>query len=147
MKKTLPALLLGTALLVSGCSHRCNTCFMESEKPKASCSQKTPAHFAFGSAMLDQADKDNLDKVADWMKHNPSQKVRIAGYTDDTGPAAYNMTLSKERAQSAAAYLEGQGIAADRISTHGFGATNFAVPNTTAAERAKNRRIEISFYE
>ena len=145
MKKTLSVLLLGTTLLVSGCSHRCggNTC--PGHQPKSTCSQKTPAHFAFDSAMLDQADKDNLNKVADWMKENPSKKVLISGYTDSTGPAAYNMTLSQERAQSAAAYLESKGIAADRISTRGLGASHFVDSNNTSAERAKNRRIEISF--
>ena len=146
MKKTLSILLLGTTLLVSGCSHRCggNTCSMP--QPKTVCSQKTPAHFAFDSAALDQADKNNLMKVAEWMKQNPTEKVQISGYTDSTGPAAYNMTLSQERANNAAAYLKSLGISADRITTRGYGASHFMASNDTAADRAKNRRIEVSFH-
>ncbi|MBR6411929.1 MAG: OmpA family protein [Alphaproteobacteria bacterium] len=149
MKKTLSILLLGTALLTAGCSHRCyeRGCSMQKEPPKATCSQKTPAHFAFDSAQLDGTDKANLMKVADWMKQNPSEKVRINGYTDNTGPTAYNMHLSQKRAQSTAAYLESLGISADRITTHGYGASHFMAPNDTSADRAKNRRIEISFYQ
>ena len=149
MKKTLSILLLGTALLTAGCSHRCydGACSMHQEAPKATCSQKTPAHFAFNSAALDQTDKDNLIKVADWMKKNPSEKVHINGYTDSTGSDAYNMRLSKERAHAAAAYLESLGISADRITTRGYGASHFATSNETAADRAKNRRIEVSFHQ
>ncbi|MDY6407665.1 MAG: OmpA family protein [Pseudomonadota bacterium] len=146
MKKTLSILLLGTALVVGGCSHRCgdNTC-MKDANPAPTCS-KTPAHFAFDSAVLDQADRDNLEKVAQRLNHNPNEKVRISGYTDSTGAQDYNMTLSKERAQSAARYLESLGISANRISIKGYGATHFVAPNETANERAQNRRIEVSFY-
>ena len=149
MKKTLSILLLGTALITAGCSHRCydKACSMHKEAPKATCSQKTPAHFAFDSATLDQTDKDNLMKVADWMKKNPTEKVCINGYTDNTGPAAYNMRLSKERANNAAIYLESLGISASRITTHGYGANHFAASNETAADRAKNRRIEVKFHQ
>ena len=149
MNKTISTLLLGTALCVSGCSALCydGSCTMHKDSPKAECSQKTPAHFAFDSAVLDRADKDNLTKVADWMKKNPNEKVRISGYTDSTGPEAYNMKLSQERAQNAARYLESLGIAANRITTRGYGATHFVTSNDTAAERAKNRRIEISFHQ
>ena len=149
MKKAVSILLLGTALCVSGCSHRCydGACTKQAETNKTTCSQKTPAHFAFDSAVLDAADKDNLTKVADWMKKNPNEKVRISGYTDSTGPEAYNMKLSQERAKNAARYLESLGIAANRITTRGYGATHFVTSNDTAAERAKNRRIEISFHQ
>ena len=149
MKKALSILLLGTALLTAGCSHRCydGSCSDVHQSPKAACSHKTPAHFAFDSALLDTTDKNNLTKVADWMKQNPSEKVHISGYTDSTGPAAYNLHLSQERAQSAAHYLESLGISSDRISTHGYGASHFIASNDTSADRAKNRRIEISFHQ
>lgn len=147
MKTIIPILLISTALFISGCSHRCQTHTCSMRQAKATCSQKTPAHFAFDSAVLDQVDKDNLERVAHWLKENPTQKVRISGYTDSTGPKGYNLWLSKKRAKSAASYLESLGIAADRISTHGFGASDFTTSNDTPADRAKNRRIEISFYQ
>ena len=149
MKKTISVLLLGTALFTAGCSHRCydGACTMNQKASESTCTQKTPAHFATDSAVLDKADKDNLMKVADWMKKNPTEKVCINGYTDNTGPDSYNMRLSQERAKNAAVYLESLGISADRISTHGYGASHFITTNATSAERAKNRRIEVSFHQ
>ena len=149
MKTIISIFLISASLFVSGCSHHCqhHSCPMQQDKSKTSCLQKVPAHFAFDSAILDQTDKNNLRKVAHWMKKNPTQKVRIFGYTDSTGPTGYNLWLSEKRAQNAAAYLETLGVASERILTRGFGATHFAVSNATAADRAKNRRVEISFYQ
>lgn len=154
MKKQLSILLVSTAILLSGCTStcgdkdptcgRCDNCDIQVKERVV---LETPAHFAFDSSMLSMADKANLNKIAERLKENPSEKVRINGYTDITGPAAYNVKLSEKRAMNAADYLEHEGISASRISTKGYGATEFAAPNTTPTGRAKNRRVEILFYE
>jgi len=71
-------------------------------------------------------------------------KILIEGHTDNVGAAASNLALSSARAAAVkAALMTDFGIAGPRISTKGLGDTKPAAPNTTAAGRAQNRRVEI----
>ena len=74
---------------------------------------------------------------------NPA-RISIEGHTDDVGADADNQSLSERRARSVAAWLTAQGVAAARMDASGAGESRPAVPNTSAANRAKNRRIEIT---
>ena len=67
----------------------------------------------------------------------------VSGHTDSTGSADYNLNLSRLRAQSVAAYLEGQGVKASRFEVIGMGASNPIASNDTASGREQNRRVEI----
>lgn len=67
----------------------------------------------------------------------------ITGHTDDTGPMALNMQLSQARADSVKQYLIAQQVNPIRLETRGVGPNYPAVPNTTAENRAMNRRVEI----
>ena len=69
--------------------------------------------------------------------------VMVSGHTDSTGSADYNLALSKSRAQSVAAYLQGQGVKASRFEVLGMGSSNPIASNADAAGRAQNRRVEI----
>ena len=65
-------------------------------------------------------------------------------FSNRFGPdAAYNQKLSAARAASVAAAIAGQGIAANRIQTGGFGATQPKGDNATLDGRALNRRVEL----
>jgi outer membrane protein OmpA-like peptidoglycan-associated protein len=76
---------------------------------------------------------------------SPTAKLRVEGHTDDRGDATYGLRLSERRAQAVAAYLiKTEGFAAARIETKGFGETAPAVPNTSDANRQKNRRVVIT---
>lgn len=86
-----------------------------------------------------------LDKLVELMKRNPSMIVKIEAHTDSRGNNAYNLTLSEKRAQSAVQYVMTKGIAGDRISGEGFGATRPFVDcgaNCTEAQHQQNRRSE-----
>jgi OOP family OmpA-OmpF porin len=83
-----------------------------------------------------------LDGIADYLKRNPGVRVHIEGHTDDTGPAAWNQTLSEMRAASAKAYLVSKGVEDGRLTTSGVGESDPFVPNTSAENRARNRRVE-----
>ncbi|MGL6072035.1 OmpA family protein, partial [Craterilacuibacter sp.] len=63
--------------------------------------------------------------------------------TDSSGTQAYNMKLSRERAQSVANILRNSGVAGNRIATQGYGPQSPVASNATAAGRAQNRRVEI----
>ncbi|MBU0768972.1 MAG: OmpA family protein [Proteobacteria bacterium] len=78
------------------------------------------------------------------MKKNPDLKVEIDGHTDNTGTAAYNMTLSEKRAEAIKDHLVTRGIDPQRLNTHGNGFSNPAASNDTKAGRAKNRRVEFT---
>ena len=147
MRKKLLTIALAAPMLLTACmADRDCGCSCHRDGCSAEQINKTPAYFAFDSSILSMDDKENLDQVAARLKANPNENVRISGYTDDVGPADYNMTLSKQRAQSAAKYLESLGIPSHRIKTVGYGATRFADQNATQAGRAKNRRVEVSFF-
>lgn len=66
----------------------------------------------------------------------------IIGHTDSQASDAYNMELSRERADSVKAYLVSQGIDESKLSTKGMGETDPIADNSTEQGRFRNRRIE-----
>ena len=74
--------------------------------------------FTLNSAKISDQEMVNVYNVAQWMKQNPEQNVAIVGYADkDTGTSAYNMTLSKRRAQAVNdALVNKYGINPDRLA-------------------------------
>jgi OOP family OmpA-OmpF porin len=86
----------------------------------------------------------DLNKLADFLKKNPSANVVMAGFTDNVGTEAYNLPLSKRRVESVAKYLEQQGVGMDQMTLLWYGQTNPIADNSTPEGRAKNRRVEIA---
>jgi OOP family OmpA-OmpF porin len=68
--------------------------------------------------------------------------VEISAHTDDKGSDEYNNKLSQARAESVVKFLEGKGIAIQRMIAKGYGKTMPSVPNTSDEFRAINRRVE-----
>jgi outer membrane protein OmpA-like peptidoglycan-associated protein len=100
--------------------------------------------FALDSDVLTAAGKAALDEYVPELKANPNKKVVIAGHTCDLGTETYNQDLSERRAKAAADYLISRGIAAERLTVFGYGEMRPAFPNDTEANRAKNRRVELT---
>jgi outer membrane protein OmpA-like peptidoglycan-associated protein len=100
--------------------------------------------FETGKADLKPESRPVLTEIASTLQKYPDLKILIEGHTDNVGSAASNLTLSDNRAAAVKAALVADfGIAGDRMTTKGFGDTKPAVPNTTPAGRAQNRRVEI----
>jgi len=99
-------------------------------------------YFAFDDKSLSTKAKENLDKIAGWMKRNPQAKIRIEGHTCDLGRSEYNLALGDRRANEAKKHLAGLGINPNRISTVSYGEEKPMVPNKSEANRSKNRRGE-----
>ena len=100
--------------------------------------------FATGKSDIQPESRPVLKEIASTMKQHADLKILIEGHTDNVGSAASNLTLSDSRAAAVkAALVSDFGVAADRITTKGFGDTKPAAPNTTALGRAQNRRVEI----
>lgn len=88
--------------------------------------------------------REYLDALAQFMIANPNSRVIIEGHNDDRGGSVQeNYRRSVIRAEQVKNYLMRKGIPERRITNTGYGATRTLVPNTTAANRAKNRRVEI----
>ena len=79
--------------------------------------------FTLNSARISKEEMVNVYNVAEWMKANPDQNVAIVGYADkDTGTSAYNMGLSKRRAEAVCkALVNDYGINPDRLSIQALG--------------------------
>jgi outer membrane protein OmpA-like peptidoglycan-associated protein len=100
-------------------------------------------HFAFNKATIRSEDMPVLDEAAETLRSSPNTRVNVNGYCDAIGSEQYNMRLSQRRAEAVVTYLQGKGIAADRLVPQGFGKTNFVASNDTAEGRAQNRRVEL----
>jgi len=98
--------------------------------------------FAFDDYSLSSKSKENLEKLAGWMKKEEMAKIQIEGHTCDIGTNEYNLALGERRANSAKTYLEGLGVGSSRISTISYGEERPLVPNSDEANRSKNRRDE-----
>lgn len=84
-----------------------------------------------------------LDEVAKVIQENPHvQQISIEGHASDEGDDQYNLTLSKARAEAVRVYLTKKGVAAERLSSTGFGETKPLLPNDSPEGREKNRRVE-----
>ncbi len=98
--------------------------------------------FDFSKAVLKPESFPELDRLVTLMNERASMTVEIAGHTDATGPANYNLVLSGQRAKAVSGYLAKKGVAADRIITVFFGETKPLETNDTPEGRQKNRRVE-----
>lgn len=100
-------------------------------------------NFDYDKSTLQAAGRPILDEAATVLGENPSMTVEIRGYTDSRGSDAYNMGLSGRRAETVRKYLVSRGVAADRLTTRGFGESDPVATNDTAEGRAQNRRVEL----
>lgn len=69
--------------------------------------------------------------------------MRLEGYTDSTGSAPHNLSLSEQRAQTVGEFLKGKAIDGNRLTGDGFGEAKPAGSNATDAGKADNRRVEL----
>jgi OmpA-OmpF porin, OOP family len=99
--------------------------------------------FDTNSATLQPASQEQLSNVAAILKAYPQVKVRIGGYTDNTGDPAANVQLSQQRADSVMGALSQLGIDPSRMSAKGYGQENPVADNSTDAGRQQNRRISL----
>ncbi len=119
-----------------------------SEQPDGTLKVNVPSTVSFDtdSYQLKPELRPVLDAVARSLVEHPELRAHVVGHTDITGAASYNQTLSENRARSVVNYLSRQGVAPDRLSSEGRGATDPIADNSTAAGRAQNRRVEIYLY-
>ncbi len=99
--------------------------------------------FAVNSSTISPTMRQTLDGVAQSMVNYPNSLIDVMGHTDSTGSDAYNLNLSRQRADSVTNYLVSRGVARARIESIGYGEQYPIADNTTEDGRAQNRRVEI----
>jgi outer membrane protein OmpA-like peptidoglycan-associated protein/tetratricopeptide (TPR) repeat protein len=103
--------------------------------------------FNTGAATLLPESFTELNRLVNLLRENPNVRIEVSGHTDNTGSAAINRTLSRNRALSVRNYLISQGIPGERVRFEGYGFDRPIAPNTTAEGRAANRRVEIEIID
>lgn len=105
-------------------------------------------YFDTAQATILPASYPLLDEVANILRAHPEAgRVEIAGHTDADADDAYNLDLSQRRAEAVRAYLIEKGVAAERLIAKGYGESKPLVPNTSDANKAKNRRVEFNLID
>ncbi len=108
--------------------------------------------FDLAKSTLRPESEIELNKLVEQLKNNPSWKIEIGGHTDSRGVDKENVTLSQNRAKAVMDYLVARGIAANRLSSKGYGSSKpiytdaqiAAMTDNAEKERAHqyNRRTE-----
>lgn len=99
--------------------------------------------FETGSATVKPESYAVLDGILKSAIVAEGLKVGVYGHTDDVGNPTSNQSLSESRAASVRSYLVQNGLRADRVESRGHGEDEPLVPNSSNANRAKNRRVQI----
>jgi OOP family OmpA-OmpF porin len=99
--------------------------------------------FLSGTAIVNEATRGSVGKVAALLRTCPEARVEIAGHTDNLGDPATSMPLSQRRADAIKAALVRLGLPAERMISRGYGELQPLASNKTAAGRIANRRVEI----
>jgi OmpA-OmpF porin, OOP family len=100
-------------------------------------------NFPSGSADVPESMAPFLKTAAvDLKQLKPGHVLEIAGYTDNTGDAALNLSLSQKRAEAVRQALIKYGADPNMLVAKGYGEADPIASNDTALGRLKNRRIE-----
>lgn len=98
--------------------------------------------FEVGSNRLTESSTRTLDKLIETYRSCPGALLEIGGHTDSTGNKADNQQLSQRRAEAVLNYFVKNGLPREKFVARGYGETRPLASNQSAANRAKNRRIE-----
>jgi outer membrane protein OmpA-like peptidoglycan-associated protein len=101
-------------------------------------------YFDFASDRIRKESEPILQELAGMLTRNPDWTLSIDGHTDSIGGDTFNLGLSQRRSEAVRrALVERYGIAPERLTTAGHGASAPKDTNDTPEGRAKNRRVEL----
>ena len=98
--------------------------------------------FETGKATLKPESMAEIQKIAEYMKKNPTARFEVQGHTDNQGSDKVNDPLSQQRAEAVVKALEEQGVDPFNLRPVGKGSHEPVADNATEEGRAKNRRVE-----
>ena len=104
----------------------------------------TIMNYESNSSKLTKSSQQRLDKIAEYLKNDPSiESISIASYTDSYGGRWNNLDLSRTRAKAIKDYMVSLGVDEAKVVTEGFGEKRFVDTNDNILGRDKNRRLVI----
>lgn len=109
--------------------------------PTSSVSGYEAIQFEFNSSVLKTESYPTLDKLSSILRENGG-KITLAGHASSEGTAAYNMKLSRDRANSVKTYLVNSGVNASNVTVKAYGESRPIASNDTEEGRIQNRRVE-----
>jgi len=99
--------------------------------------------FEFDKADLTPGATQDLARLAQFLTQHPDRTMVIEGHTDSVGSDAYNMELSRRRADAVKAFLVARGVSPRQLVAQGFGESFPVASNADAPGRQQNRRVEM----
>jgi outer membrane protein OmpA-like peptidoglycan-associated protein len=113
-------------------------------EPSSDTQELTGIFFDEDSAVIGWQSRPSLQQIADALAVNPKADAVLEGHTDSSGPEAYNLDLSNRRAIAVRDVLVNEfHVSSTRLTVIGSGSAAPIRPNSTAAGRAYNRRVEV----
>ncbi len=104
-----------------------------------------PIYFDYDKAEIKTEFKAYLKSMAQIVLSHSDLRIKVIGHTDGDGSDAYNLDLSKRRAQAILNFFVEQGLAADRVVIDFRGKREPVAPNTTSEGKQRNRRVDFEF--
>ncbi|MEX5510175.1 flagellar protein MotY [Pseudomonas paralactis] len=106
--------------------------------------KQTEVGFPGGGIELDAGAKKKLSVILAFMKADPTvNHVELNGHSDNSGNRLTNRDVSRRRALAVMDYLKANGIQESQVTLRFHGESYPLAPNTNAANRARNRRVNI----
>ncbi len=99
-------------------------------------------HFAFDSSTVKSADKSKVAAVADYLKGNSQNAVRVEGNCDERGTEEYNRSLGERRALAVREELVHLGVTPDRVDTISYGEDKPVATGHNEDSWKQNRRAD-----
>jgi outer membrane protein OmpA-like peptidoglycan-associated protein len=101
--------------------------------------------FDFNKSDLTDQAQQIVDQAAQNAQSGHVTQMTVTGHTDTVGSDAYNMRLSRRRAESVAARLEKDGVPSSEIEIVAKGKRDLLVPTADGVREPQNRRVQIVF--
>lgn len=97
---------------------------------------------------LDQSTQSKLERLGKYLSKNPDmvKRIKVSGHTDERGSREYNLTLSKDRADSVMKTFVEAGVQEQKVESVGYGFSRPLDTKSTPEAWEKNRRTEIEFF-
>ncbi len=129
---------------VNDCLDKCPGTPVGAKVNSEGCWVLNDVHFDVDKSIIKPESFPILHEVVQVLKNNSGVRIEVDGHTDSDGTEEHNMGLSHRRAAAVREFLVSHGIAADRLTSRGFGESKPIATNETAEGKALNRRVELN---
>lgn len=132
----------GLAVLDDGCPRQETTGNENAKERETLARLELDLHFSTGTCRLLPGNELEIAKGRRFLRQHPGARVVIEGHTDSVGPAKFNLTLSRQRAERVARLLAQElGRSLNGFRIVGYGESRPIADNNTQAGRERNRRV------